>query len=426
MIKIRPFRRKSLHYLEFNLFHLVSNYLKALLSKGVGVIYSLILLKLLAIFLPDEDFSNYYIFYNVALYSYNILFTIQGSAILRYYYIKGEEDILDFVNTLNTFSVLFNFCVFIILFFFSFINVYTLIVVFVLIQSFGLFNNEINYLRIKHSFDKVLYLLLIQAFLAIVGILLFREVLEFRVVLMIIGLSFLTSSFLFQTKNRHSFFRKINLDLLKINIDIIKYAAPIVFIALATSTMSSMDQIILKYYNYSEGLSAYIANYTIAEKSVVFLLSVITLVFVPTVFKKYDKLSLNVFKDIYRVVLIFISISIMLLVALFFLSDFLTISLTNKEFVEYSWVVPYITFGGLFLGINSIVSEVFTIAKKTIILMYSYILGMVANLILNIIFIPVYGIIGAIFTTISSYIIMLIITLTLAYKEYKILKNNGV
>jgi O-antigen/teichoic acid export membrane protein len=405
---------------------LILNYLKAFLSKGVGVIYGLILLKSLAVFLSDEDFSNYYIFFNVALYICTIFFTIQGSAILRYYYIKGERNIIDFVNTLNTFSILINFCVFAVLFFFSFIDGYTLFAVFILIQSFGLFSNEISYLRIKHSFSQVLYLLLIQAFLAIAGVLLFREILEFRLALMIIGLSFLMPLFLLKTKNRHLLFRKINLGVIKKNIDIIKYAAPIVFIALATSTMSSMDQIILRYYNYTEGLSAYIANYTIAEKSVVFLFSVITLVFVPTVFKKYNKLSLNVFKDIYRVVLIFISISIIIVAVLFFVSDWLTILLTNKEFVEYSWVVPYIAFGGVFLGINSIISEVFTVAKKTIILMYIYISGMATNLILNIIFIPVYGISGAVFTSISTYIIMLMITLILAYKEYKNIKTNGI
>jgi O-antigen/teichoic acid export membrane protein len=43
---------------------------------------------------------------------------------------------------------------------------------------------------------------------------------------------------------------------------------------------------------------------------------------------------------------------------------------------------------------------------------------MIANLILNITFIPIYGITGAVFTTIGTYIIMLMITLSLAYKLY--------
>lgn len=424
MKRLTLFLKKSLHYLIINLFHLVLNYFKAFLSKGVGVIYGLILLKLLAIFLPNKDFSNYYIFYNISLYSYAILFTLQGNAILRYYYIKGEKNIINFVNVINTFSVLINFIFFTVLYFLKVVEGYTLFAVFILIQSYGLFNNQINYFRIKHSFDRVLYLLLSQAFLAIVGVLFFRESIDFRSVLIIVGISFLIPIFLFKSKNRLLLFGKMNFSIIKKNLEIVKYAAPIVFIALSTSTMSSMDQIILKYYNYTDGLSAYIANYTISEKSVVFLLSVITLVFVPTVFKKYEKLSIHVFKDIYRVILIFIVIALVVVIILFFLRNWMTITLTNKDYLGYSWVIPFIAVGGVFLGINSILSEVFTVAKKSIILMYCYLLGMISNLILNIIFIPFYGITGAVFTTISTYVIMLIITLILVYKEYKILKKN--
>ena len=424
MNRFKLFLRKLSHYLKINLSSLVLNYLKAFLSKGVGVIYGLILLKLLASFLSNNDFSNYYIFYNISLYSFTIFFTIQGSAILRYYYIKGEANVVRFVNMLNTFSALIKLFVFVILFFLKLVEGYTLLAVFILIQSYGLFNNEINYLRIKHSFNRVLYLLIVQAFLSIIGVLFFREILDFRIVLIIVGISFLIPIFLFKSRKNLSFFRKINFSVIKDNVEIVKYAAPIVFIALSTSTMSSMDQIILRYFNYTEGLSAYIANYTISEKSVIFLLSVISLVFVPTVFKKYNKLSINVFKDIYRVVLIFIVIALAVVGILFFIRDWMTITLTNKEYVGYSWVIPFIAVGGIFLGINSIVSEVFTVAKKTITLMYCYLLGMASNLILNIIFIPFYGITGAVFTTISTYIIMLMITLILAYKEYKILQNE--
>jgi O-antigen/teichoic acid export membrane protein len=340
--------------------------------------------------------------------------------------LKGEENIVNLVNMLNTFSVLINFLVFIILFLFHYVDGYTLFAVFLLIQSYGLFNNEISYFRIKQSFDRVLYLLFIQALLAISGLFLFREVLEYRLVLIIVALSFLVSIFLFRTKHSQMFFHKLDFIKIRKFADIIEYCSPMVFISLATSTMSSMDQFILRYYNYTEGLSAYIANYTIAEKSIVFLLSIISLVFVPNVFKKYDKLSLNVFKSIYRIVVIFIIISIIIVIALFFLGEWLTILLSNKSYSGYSWVIPYIGIGGIFLGINSIVSEVFTVAKKTMVLMYCFIIGMTTNFILSIIFIPLYGISGAVFTSICSYLIMLIITLILVYKEYNNTKYNGI
>ena len=142
----------------------------------------------------------------------------------------------------------------------------------------------------------------------------------------------------------------------------------------------------------------------------------------PIVFKKYNELSLEVFKDIYRVVLIFILISLVLILILFYTKDFLALFLTNKDYLSYSWVIPYIAFGGVFLGINSIVSEIFTVAKKSIILMYCYVTGMMANLILNIIYIPIYGISGAVYSSIITYMIMLIITLFFAYKQYKRVK----
>lgn len=408
--------------MKHNFSKLIFNYFKAFLSKGIGVIYGLILLKLLSTYLSDESFSNYYIFYNASFYFYTVFFTIQGNAILRYYHIKGESEIIDFVNTLNSLSFLINFLFFIVLSFFNVVDKSILFTVLVLIQSLGVFYNELNYLRIKHYFDRVLFVIFLQALIAISGIIILKKTLDFSTVLMIISASFFIPAFISNKGKIFFVFRPIKLSLIKNNYDVIKYALPIVFIALANSTMSSLDQFILKYYNFNLELSAYIANYTIAEKSVVFILSVITLVFVPIVFKKYNELSLEVFKDIYRVVLIFILISLVLILILFYTKDFLALFLTNKDYLSYSWVIPYIAFGGVFLGINSIVSEIFTVAKKSIILMYCYVTGMMANLILNIIYIPIYGISGAVYSSIITYMIMLIITLFFAYKQYKRVK----
>lgn len=405
---------------------LILNYLKAFLSKGVGVIYGLILLKLLSIYLPESDFSNYYIYYNISFYIYIFFFSIQANAILRYYYIKGEKNIEKFVNSFNTLSILINLFFLIVFLLFDIYELNTLIAIFLLIHALGFFNNEINYLRITHSFDKVLYLFIAQAVISISGITIFNDSLDFNVVLIIISISFITPVLIFKNKKNFFVLGKIDFDLIKKNFDVVKYALPIVFIAISNSTMSSMDQIILNYYEYSEGLSSYIANYTIAEKSVVFLLSIITLVFVPTVFKKYDYLTKNVFKDIFKVVFVFTFLSSIIVFLLFHVSESLTITFTTIDFIDYSWVIPYIAIGGIFLGVNSIISEVFTVSKKTIILMICYISGMFTNFFLNIIFIPIYGIIGAVFTTIVTYVIMLFTTLFFSYLEFKKLDSNEI
>ena len=157
-----------------------------------------------------------------------------------------------------------------------------------------------------------------------------------------------------------------------------------------------------------------------------FLLSIITLVFVPTVFKKYDYLTKNVFRDIFKVVSVFTFLSSIIVFLLFYICEWLTITFATIDFIDYSWVIPYIAIGGIFLGVNSIISEVFTVSKKTIILMICYISGMFTNFFLNIIFIPIYGIIGAVFTTIVTYVIMLFTTLFFSYLEFKKLDSNEI
>ena len=179
---------------------MILNYLKAFLSKGVGVIYGLILLKLLSVYLPESDFSNYYIFYNISFYIYIFFFSVQANAILRYYYIKGEKNIERFVNSFNTLSLLVNLFFLTVFLLFDIYEPNTLIAIFLLIHALGFFNNEINYLRITHSFDKVLYLFVTQAIISIAGITILNISLDFNVVLIIISISFITPVLSSRTK----------------------------------------------------------------------------------------------------------------------------------------------------------------------------------------------------------------------------------
>tara|TARA_B100000945_G_C20254814_1_gene536277 strand:+ start:162 stop:734 length:573 start_codon:yes stop_codon:yes gene_type:complete len=185
--------------------------------------------------------------------------------------------------------------------------------------------------------------------------------------------------------------------------------------------ISSFDQYLLKYFGYNDDLAAYIANYNIAEKSIVTLLSIITLVFVPKVFRKYKNLEKETFKDVFNIVFVFIFLSTIILFLLYFYHEIFTIILTNKIYVYLSWIIPYIGFAGIFLGINSLFSEILTVSKKTYKILISYTIGVFINIVLNIIFIDKYGIISALFSSIISYIAMTIVTLYFVYKEYKLL-----
>ena len=91
-----------------------------------------------------------------------------------------------------------------------------------------------------------MYLFVTQAIISIAGITILNISLDFNVVLIIISISFITPVFIFKNKKNLFVLGKIDFDLIKKNFDVVRYALPIVFIAISNSTMSSMDQIILK------------------------------------------------------------------------------------------------------------------------------------------------------------------------------------
>ncbi len=387
----------------------------------ISIFYGLSLLKILSSFMNEFDFSNYFISYNFVLYFSTLFFTLQGSAVLRFYHILGENNINKFYGILNTISVISLAFLFINSIIFTTLKIDFLIIIFFLIIFYSLFMNEINFLRIKHLFDKVLQLIFIQFFSSITLLLIFRNDLNLKVSLLIISFSFFISFIFIRYNTISSIFNKVSFNYLSKHFQIFKYSFPILLIALFNFMISSFDQYLLKYFGYNDDLAAYIANYNIAEKSIVTLLSIITLVFVPKVFRKYKNLEKETFKDVFNIVFVFIFLSTIILFVLFFYHEIFTIILTNKIYVYLSWIIPYIGFAGIFLGINSLFSEILTVSKKTYKILISYTIGVFINIVLNIIFIDKYGIISALFSSIISYIAMTIVTLYFVYKEYKLL-----
>ena len=403
------------------------NYIKATISKLITIIYGLLLLKILSISLNKNEFTDYFIYYNLILYLSTLMFGMQGAIILRYYHNLGKAKTYLMYDSLNKIIISIIFlCCLIVNFF---VDSHNILLVFFLTLFYGLFLNKINFLRIKHDFSKVVLIIFYQAFISLILLYIFNEELTYQKSLIFLMISFIVSVIITQEEySPKLIFRNINIKFLIDNKLSLKYAFPIVLIGMFNFMLSSMDQFFLLNYGYKDELASYIANYNIAEKSVVVLLSIITLVFIPTIFKKYKTLEKNTFIDVFKVSFYYLFISTVIVVVLYFISSDLTTILTSSKFVEQSWIIPYIAFGSIFLGLNSIISEILTIQYKTIILLYCYLFGFMINFIFNFLVIEKYGIEGAIFTTIISYVLMNIFTLIFVYREYQLMniRNKNV
>ena len=395
------------------------NYGYSVLTKGISIFYGLLSLKLLSTYLDENDFSNYYIHYNFVLYASAVFFIPQGYIILRYYYILGALKVNTLYSIFNTLSLLVMAGIGVLLWILGLIDFELSSLLLLLVIAYGFYNNEIRLFQIKHDFTKIFFMNVIQLLIAISLLWISGEHLTFKHTLLIILLSYVLSFIIFKRFEILKLFKRIDFKFLRQHKEALIYTYPISLIALLNLMLSSMDQYFLKYFGFEEDLAGYIANYTIGEKSFTVILSIITLVFVPTVFKKYTDLTLDTFRDIYKVVLIFVMLLITVIGVTLTFSDLLTRLLTHEDYVKSSWIIPWITFSGLFLGINSLASEVLTVKKRTLQVLIAYLTGVLSNFVLNLIFIKLYGVPAAVFTTIASYVIMLCLTTYFIYLEYK-------
>jgi len=127
--------------------------------------------------------------------------------------------------------------------------------------------------------------------------------------------------------------------------------------------------------------------------------------------KNIYKNILNIFTAIGGVLFILIS---------FFSPEILNLISQNKDYVVAYKVVPYLTFSKLLFGIYMIFTVGVTLTKKTKYISFANIIAAILNIILNFIFIPKFGMIGAALASLISFIIRTIILYFNAQRHYHI------
>lgn len=82
--------------------------------------------------------------------------------------------------------------------------------------------------------------------------------------------------------------------------------------------------------------------------------------------------------------------------------------LTTKEYAEGCYIVPPVAAGVFFTALYNMYSTVLLYYKKTTQIMFSTVIAAITNVVLNVVFIPIFGYIAAAYTTLISYIILAI------------------
>jgi O-antigen/teichoic acid export membrane protein len=201
----------------------------------------------------------------------------------------------------------------------------------------------------------------------------------------------------------------------------LKFGLPLVPATLLGWITSSSDQYLIGYFFSPQQVGIYSAAYNIGAIIVLFG-APLQIVLFPTISKLYEEGKDQEMKTYLAYSLkYFLLFAIPAIFGLSILSRQLLLIMTRPEFVAQGTVVlPIVAMGTLFFGLyGSIFAWILTVAKRTRLIFVFVSVSATVNLILNIIFIPVYGIIAAAITTFIAYVILIALTIYFSREHIK-------
>jgi O-antigen/teichoic acid export membrane protein len=140
-----------------------------------------------------------------------------------------------------------------------------------------------------------------------------------------------------------------------------------------------------------------------------------------TLSKSYDENDLDEVKKIlsnsFRYIMV---IAIPATFGISFLSKPILTILSTPEIAFQGYLItPFVALSALFAGVCGIISQVLVLEKRTLISGKIWTIAATLNLVLNFVFIPYFGIIGAAITTLIAFAICLILTIVCSFKFLK-------
>ena len=94
--------------------------------------------------------------------------------------------------------------------------------------------------------------------------------------------------------------------------------------------------------------------------------------------------------------------------------------MTEDSYADTALFIAPILFGQLFYGINTLIGYAITFEKKSKYILLITTIGALLNVALNFIFVPKYGALAAAYTTLASYVLMVMFTYYFAQKTYRV------
>ncbi len=199
--------------------------------------------------------------------------------------------------------------------------------------------------------------------------------------------------------------------------DLLKYSFPVMIASLVITLLNQSDRYILGYINGLKDVGIYGLAYNISGLINFLVVSPFSLAFTVISWKKLKDENAKRFFTKTTTYLFLTVIYISLIIALF-TPHLIKIFAMKTDYWTASRYVPWIILAMPFYGIHFVGVFSFYVTKKTKYVFMSYLIALAVNIVCNFIFIPVFGIYGASFVNLVSFIVLCIAIYIFSKKNY--------
>lgn len=203
------------------------------------------------------------------------------------------------------------------------------------------------------------------------------------------------------------------------------YGAPLTPNTLIRWITDSSDRYLVGYFINLQAVGIYSASYTLGNLIQLFVAPLQVVLF-PELSRLYDQNKMDLVEQYMSYSLkYFLLLTIPAVFGLSVLATPILTILTTEEFISGNVVIPFIAVSGLFAGVFQIVINITLLVKNTKFNLFIQMFAATANVLLNIILIPVIGILGAAIATFISFLLMAASCIYVSFRYIKFELNFG-
>lgn len=191
-----------------------------------------------------------------------------------------------------------------------------------------------------------------------------------------------------------------------------KYSLPMIPKSISEKILSNIDKYLIIYYLSPTAVGIYGVAYSVSRIFRVFT-QLLNSTLYPRIADNWEKQNIDEVEYLYNSIFRYLTIvAIPAIFGITLISEPLLSLISTKEIADNGWVlIPVISIGFLFRGYENPLPYILTAVEETGKIAKSVILASLVNVLLNIWWIPIYGLIGAaIATSISQFIIFVMIS----------------